>query len=584
MKVSVYILSLVMVMCANLQAENFKIGIASSLQKIRNDRIGIEKLSYQDNVYVDIAKDESESFQLVVVPQGKDIEGLKVVCSAPELAGNSLDMKWHIVGYVKTANPSYPVEYVGLWPDPLMPAAAVSVAADKVQPLWFSVVTAPDTAAGIYKGSIELSSGENVQTVSLVVNVRNFTIPRPGTLAAPFGLYKWTIEEWYYGKRDTLKPDDYKRWCRFLAEYRLTPKEIGVEFVERKFEDAADPSRLTGVDMSVLEPIIDELSEKYFPPYSMQLYRLPSGPTVETGLKNKADWCTPENISQPVKLYVDEWKKRGFSDNVYIYGIDEAVGEEMYNLLKDIYAEVKKSLPNAKIMQTGLCNQPEMVGLIDIWCPKNEIAWEPFFQERRKAGDILWMYVCCSPVPPYPNLLVDEPAIDHRVLFWQTKQIGATGFLYWSTLWHAGIEAKPYTDTPAFPDAVWDHSVTKTYTDPWVHTNGDGLLVYPGNDLQPLPSIRLEVIRDGIEDYEYMVILEKLTAQVIALPQYQANGARSLVKRAKELSEVPAYISKNASEYTTNPDDLINRRKQIADMIEQLTDILVNKDYTNWKM
>ncbi len=573
----------VMLSCPMLNAQSFKVGYADSVQKLRNDRSAIGEISYRDSVYLDAAKDESESFQLVVVPQGGDINGLEVKLDAPELNGKKLDVKWHIVGYVRTGNPSYPTEYVGLWPDPLMPPGTVNVAADKVQPLWFSVVTSPDTPAGVYEGSIGLTANGQTKTIALQVRVRDFAIPRPGTLATPFGLYRWTIEEWYYGKRDTLSREDFMRWCRFLAEYRLTVKNIGYEYVERAYDGTGASKELASVDMSALNPDLKTLSNEYFAPYSYGLYRLPSGPTVEKGLEEKASWCTPANLAAPVKKYFDEWERQGFNDSVYIYGVDEAVGGQVHDLLSKTYSQIKQDVPSAKIMQTGNCDKQELVGLVDIWCPKTLIAWKPFFKERLAEGDTLWMYVCCSPVPPYPNLLVDEPGLDHRVLFWQARQIGATGFLYWSTLWHDGIEAKPYTGKPCFPEAVWDYRKTKAFTDVWVHVNGDGLLVYPGKDLQPLPSIRLEIVRDGIEDYEYMALLERLVAQVAKLPEYQAAGAASLISRAKELSEVPEYISKTALDRTRNLKDIISRRRDIANMIEQLQDILQNKDYEGWK-
>lgn len=41
--------------------------------------------------------------------------------------------------------------------------------------------------------------------------------------------------------------------------------------------------------------------------------------------------------------------------------------------------------------------------------------------------------------------------------------------------------------------------------------NGMGNYVYPGKDGRILPSLRLENLRDGVEDYEYLVLLKKLS-------------------------------------------------------------------------
>jgi len=41
---------------------------------------------------------------------------------------------------------------------------------------------------------------------------------------------------------------------------------------------------------------------------------------------------------------------------------------------------------------------------------------------------------------------------------------------------------------------------------------GDGLLLYPGKKVGldgPVSTIRLELLREGLEDYEYLVLLEK---------------------------------------------------------------------------
>ena len=39
----------------------------------------------------------------------------------------------------------------------------------------------------------------------------------------------------------------------------------------------------------------------------------------------------------------------------------------------------------------------------------------------------------------YANFFIDRPATEHRVLFWQARQVGATGFLYWCACWWQGL-------------------------------------------------------------------------------------------------------------------------------------------------
>ena len=161
-------------------------------------------------------------------------------------------------------------------------------------------------------------------------------------------------------------------------------------------------------------------------------------------------------------------------------------------------------------MQTLGTDAEPLVGGVDIWCPKTGAVFDRFFQERLRAGEGLWTYVCCSPVYPYANMFIDRSAVEPRVLFWLMSKANATGFLYWATDWYAGIAGPGSGAEHCFPeDTVWKIESLKSYRDAWVHVNGDGLLLYPGKRCEPLPSIRLFVVRDGIEDYEVHLITEK---------------------------------------------------------------------------
>jgi len=99
--------------------------------------------------------------------------------------------------------------------------------------------------------------------------------------------------------------------------------------------------------------------------------------------------------------------------------------------------------------------------------------------------------------------------------------------------------------------------------------NGDGMLIYPGPDITPVSSIRLEIIRDGIEDYEYLALLSRLVTQSRTLPG--RKQPREVLRRAEDLLTVPAEMSRSMTEFTKDPDMILERRRAIADAIESLT-------------
>jgi len=132
----------------------------------------------------------------------------------------------------------------------------------------------------------------------------------------------------------------------------------------------------------------------------------------------------------------------------------------------------------------------------------------------------------------YPSYEIDLPAVYHRMMEWISFMNGIRGELYYETVCAfektypstaLGRDQRPHPllrygcdDREASGLDVSDRPVWPA--DPWVNQyffggNGDGTLFYPGlpdriggrSDI-PIESIRLKMIREGIEDYEYLVL------------------------------------------------------------------------------
>ena len=114
------------------------------------------------------------------------------------------------------------------------------------------------------------------------------------------------------------------------------------------------------------------------------------------------------------------------------------------------------------------------------------------------ACDQVWWYICVVPRTPYANIFLEYPAIESRLLMGaMTAKYRPDGFLYYQTsLWQAKepIRKGPFTN--------WD---PRSYRD--AHGDGSWLCMREGG--LPVPTIRLENYRDGLEDYAYARILEE---------------------------------------------------------------------------
>ena len=92
--------------------------------------------------------------------------------------------------------------------------------------------------------------------------------------ATPFSLYADALKYWWWPKQkyaEHMPIEMFRDWCRFLGTYRLTPKNIGREYITQTRQDG----RLT-VDLGALDETVKPLNDAYFAPYSFNLHRLPS--------------------------------------------------------------------------------------------------------------------------------------------------------------------------------------------------------------------------------------------------------------------------------------------------------------------
>ena len=108
--------------------------------------------------------------------------------------------------------------------------------------------------------------------------------------------------------------------------------------------------------------------------------------------------------------------------------------------------------------------------------------------------------------------------------------------------------------------------------------HGDGAWTCVGPDGIPVPTIRLENFRDGLEDYAYAKLLEKKLQEVeeACTPPSPAgsgkcarNAASSWLRRAKAALAVPREVMDSMTNYTDDPAVLYRWRDEMADLLEE---------------
>ena len=189
-------------------------------------------------------------------------------------------------------------------------------------------------------------------------------------------------------------------------------------------------------------------------------------------------------------------------------------------------------------------------------------------------GQEVWSYLCCATKYPYFTNFVDHNGIDLRLWLWASYMYGMKGILIWSaTCWNSAciMPEGQLLDVWETPDC---YGMGKT--GPEFFACGDGIMFYPNNRHpnqdkttaftgEPIPCIRMEINRDGIEDYEYLKMLEE---RIPAMNEADAAFARDLLvlPEAVFMDDDAEHPDKY---YIQDPQFLLERREQIASLIEK---------------
>lgn len=453
-------------------------------------------------VSVSAARAEHEAFQIVVRAGRDGLRGVAITASP---------LKSDQASIPATAMSLYLARYVYLptlsehYPDPLPPyQKPFDLAAGQTQAIWVDVSVPRDAKAGVYSGSVTVKAENAEETVvPVTIRVYGFDMPAPKMTTA-FGLWSLTFLEHGHG----LKPNApeavalHRKYYDFLLDRGIsTFQSVPGEMMSEEWAKYVTDPRVTSFQIAFTK---DE---------------------------------------QEMRKRLDRVRSLGVWDKAYFYFVDEPKTEEHYKQLLDGCAFLRRIDPKVNIVSPYYCDAEFakgktvydlMTGSINIWCFVTNYYHEKEIDERRAAGDKIWDYVCCGPGKPYANFFVEYAPLEHRMLFWQNYLYQITGLLYWNTInWDPKSTKDPWEDVA---------------TVKWIRDNlyGDGMLLYPGKKVGidgPVSSIRLEVIRDGIEDYSYLWLLEQKAGREAVLPY-----VRKLTTDWKEYTRDPALFKKVRNE------------------------------------
>ena len=495
------------------------------------------------------AKNEYESFIVVVAPR-TPLRSVKVdVRGLPK----GIEAKVRKVEYVTVRTPSDSFGYTGEWPDPLpLYDVAEDLPAGENTSFWITIKTPEARRKGTYRGRVVLrdDSGWKV-SIPLRVKVRSFALPKTPTVSSGYGLWFSFVNQYENLKTLEQQEDVFYKYLDTYLDYKIAPYD---PFLFAPFKTTINADGTVDIDFTEF----NKVAEKYFGnggfnAFSVNVDGLGScGPTgYNRGVFGGYELGTPEHealMAQYLPKLEAGLRDAGVLDKTYIYWGDEPL-EPSYGYIREVHTLMKKYAPGIRTFMTEQVTWLEkpvdydVADVTDISC----ISWNCFDNHPKVAeysgpGQEVWSYLCCATKYPYFTNFVDHNGIDLRLWLWASYMYGLKGILIWSsTYWNSDFAIKKGEMINP-----WESPESYGYDkegNPQLFANGDGIMFYPNNRHpgvdtttaytgDPIPSIRMEINRDGIEDYEYLKMLEDRIPRMSA---GDAEFARTLLVLPEEV-------------------------------------------------
>jgi hypothetical protein len=449
------------------------------------------------------AKNEKESCH-VSIRINADVQGLTFYKSEGEVENITVEILEEYLVPTGAKN----------FPDPIAPFdGSFDVEKNMNKSLLVRFATNKDTKAGdyVYKFVLADSNGVEIQEYTVNLKVWNFALPDELSCDTAGDIREAEVQKKEKIPMANFK-STYKAYYDMLIDYNFSAHDLPYDILDDRADEYMSNPRVTGfrVDYTFTDEKLVQIYNK---------------------LKDNPVWL----------------------EKAYFYIYDEPNDIAALNVLAERVTRVKELCPGIDVLVAFFRNvkyddSRDQIDFMNEYCQvfcAKSAAWgenwlaDPlgrgYFGDRMDAlkeqGTKIWWYVCWEPVFPYCNLQVNELGIYHRQLFWQQYMYKSDGFLYWSvTYWPE--TANPWTDM----------ATVKSLSDTCY---GDGSLMYPGYPMGidgPVASIRLECVRDGVEDFDLLKLAEQYLGREWVLAK--VNEVTTSIVNASKDNELFAEVRK----------------------------------------
>lgn len=534
-------------------------------------------------VRLSAARGEYEAVQIVLHPTvaSELVAANFETGRGPDGRPSAIETRLAEVAYVHVEQATDSASQRGWYPDPLPPLQLpLALAADRNQPLWLTVRVPTNAPAGMHRGRLQLRTRQGRASVLVELTVYDFTMPAETHLHSALGLGTGEINRYHHLTRPEDQHAVFESYLANFAAHRISPYSFYDDAPIRVSFEGPPEARRARVDFTAF----DAAASKWLDAHHFSTFQLPlrgmGGGTFQSRQLGELEGHA-EGTPEHARLFQDylgqverHLRERGWLGKAFTYWFDEPDPKD-YDFVIAGQRRIKAAAPGIRRMLTEQ-PEPALLGHVDIWCGLTPEWTRESVRARRDAGEEVWWYICTGPKAPYVTEFIDHPGTELRLWPWQSWQYGVQGILIWATVYWNGplVYPEPTVQDPWVDPMSWMSGYGNPFgtRSPW--GNGDGRFLYPPrrdpnastapDRSGPIDSVRWENLRDGMEDYEYLWLLQQ------EISQARSRGAGKLAKAMESLLEVPADVSRDLTHFTTDPRTILAHRDRVARAIETL--------------
>ncbi len=352
-------------------------------------------------------------------------------------------------------------------------------------PLWVSVKISPGCSPGVYDLNLVISDRGKDLRLPVELKIFRFALPQdlPITIFAGF----WHQPQ-IWSQLGINDPDSQiriiKRYYRSLREYKVNALGGSYPLPLNRIQPGQKIEEFTAYH-ELLRYALDELDFTY-----CQIPRLKNWKSV-----TRAQSPFIQQAQNFYPCYQNYLRRHGWENRTLNYLVDEP-REAQSEAVVQAYTQAKALIPPVRGLSAGWHPPPEYARIIDIWAYQAAHFRDDDQERSRRQGQEAWLYA---------NRLhgVGQPLTHPRLIGWLLYRYQFSGYLLW------GVNFWPHNPWTSLPGP-------KDY-----YRRGSFYYPHPQTGL-PIPTTRLEALRRGFQDYQYLLILEQAVSRGLVSPEEEA--------------------------------------------------------------